>query len=95
MERYRTLAEARPDAFLPDLAGSLNNFGGDLSALGRGARAYSNNRVEKYRSPRSPNTATTLPLSIRAATCWAAHRVAPELRPARMPSLAAISRVVR
>ena len=26
---------ARPDAFLPDLASSLNNLGGDLSNLGR------------------------------------------------------------
>ncbi|MEQ9501825.1 MAG: toll/interleukin-1 receptor domain-containing protein [Deltaproteobacteria bacterium] len=31
----RTLAEARPDAFLPDLAGSLNNLGIRLSNLGR------------------------------------------------------------
>jgi hypothetical protein len=32
---YRRLAEARPDAFLHDLAGSLNNLGGDLDAVGR------------------------------------------------------------
>ena len=31
---YRQLAQARPDAFLPDLAVSLNNLGGDLSSLG-------------------------------------------------------------
>lgn len=31
---YRGLAEARPDAFLPDLAGSLNNLGNRLSELG-------------------------------------------------------------
>ena len=30
-----TLAAARPDAFLPDLAGSLSNLGGRLSELGR------------------------------------------------------------
>jgi tetratricopeptide (TPR) repeat protein len=32
---YRALAEARPDAFIPDLAGSLNNLANVLSALGR------------------------------------------------------------
>jgi tetratricopeptide (TPR) repeat protein len=32
---YRRLASARPDAFLPDLAGSLNNLANMLSALGR------------------------------------------------------------
>ncbi|MFG0318920.1 MAG: ATP-binding protein, partial [Planctomycetota bacterium JB042] len=32
---YRALAEARPDAFTPDLATSLNNLGGRLSDLGR------------------------------------------------------------
>ncbi|MBF0394756.1 MAG: tetratricopeptide repeat protein, partial [Alphaproteobacteria bacterium] len=32
---YRRLAEARPDAFLPDLASALNNLGIRLSALGR------------------------------------------------------------
>ena len=32
---YRALAEARPDAFIPDLAGSLNNLASRLSALGR------------------------------------------------------------
>jgi hypothetical protein len=31
----RRLAQTRPDAFLPDLATSLNNLGGDLSDLGR------------------------------------------------------------
>src|SRR5271155_1979912 len=31
----RRLAQTRPDAFLPDLATSLNNLGGDLSNLGR------------------------------------------------------------
>ena len=34
---YRALAEARPDAFIPDLALSLNNLAIMLSALG-GAR---------------------------------------------------------
>ena len=32
---YRKLAEANPQAFLPDLAMSLNNLGNRLSALGR------------------------------------------------------------
>ena len=32
---YRQLAEARPDAFLPDLTISLSNLGNRLSALGR------------------------------------------------------------
>ncbi len=32
---YRELARANPQAFLPDLAGSLNNLGAMLSALGR------------------------------------------------------------
>ncbi len=32
---YRRLAAERPDAFLPDLAMSLNNLGGRLSELGR------------------------------------------------------------
>ena len=35
MDIYRRLAGTRPDAFLPDLAASLNNIGGDLSDLGR------------------------------------------------------------
>jgi tetratricopeptide (TPR) repeat protein len=35
VELRRTLAAARPDAFLPDLASSLNNLGIRLSALGR------------------------------------------------------------
>ena len=35
VEVYRGLAAARPDAFLPDLAMSLNNLGNRLSELGR------------------------------------------------------------
>lgn len=31
----RPLADARPDAFLPNLAGSLNNLSNQLSELGR------------------------------------------------------------
>ena len=34
-EIYRELAKSRPDAFLPDLAVSLNNLGNRLSDLGR------------------------------------------------------------
>ncbi|MGQ9494610.1 MAG: tetratricopeptide repeat protein, partial [Anaerolineae bacterium] len=32
---YRALAQANPQAFLPDLAGSLNNLGNVLSNVGR------------------------------------------------------------
>ncbi|ARE79511.1 hypothetical protein B6R96_36490 (plasmid) [Streptomyces sp. Sge12] len=32
---YRFLAEANPDAYLPDLAGTLNNLSIDLSMVGR------------------------------------------------------------
>ena len=35
LEIRRRLAQDRPDAFLPDMAGSLNNLGNTLSALGR------------------------------------------------------------
>ncbi|MHC5053931.1 MAG: tetratricopeptide repeat protein [Planctomycetota bacterium] len=35
VEHYRSLAETRPDAFLPGLATSLNNLGNSLSDLGR------------------------------------------------------------
>ena len=35
MDIRRRLAAQRPDAFLPDLAQSLNNLGMDLSDLGR------------------------------------------------------------
>jgi tetratricopeptide (TPR) repeat protein len=35
VEIRRGLAETRPDALLPDLAGSLNNLGNRLSELGR------------------------------------------------------------
>jgi len=38
---YRKLAQARPDAFLADLAASLNNLGRDYSALGRREDALS------------------------------------------------------
>jgi tetratricopeptide (TPR) repeat protein len=35
LDIYRELVKDRPDAFLPDLAGSLNNLGNTLSELGR------------------------------------------------------------
>jgi DNA-binding CsgD family transcriptional regulator len=35
VEQYRALAEAAPDAFLPDLATSLNNLSNQLSDMGR------------------------------------------------------------
>ncbi len=38
----RRLAAARPDAFLPDLASSLNNLGNRLSELGRREQALAN-----------------------------------------------------
>ena len=38
---YRQLAQARPDAFLPDLAMSLNNLANFLSGLGRREEALS------------------------------------------------------
>jgi tetratricopeptide (TPR) repeat protein len=41
VEILRKLASARPDAFLPDLATSLNNLGGMLSHLGRREDALS------------------------------------------------------
>src|SRR5262249_28007485 len=48
---YRRLAQARPDAFLPDLAMSLNNLGIRLSNLGRreGALAANQEAVDIYR----------------------------------------------
>jgi hypothetical protein len=36
---YRRLAEAAPDAYLPNLAASLNNLANRLSAVGRRADA--------------------------------------------------------
>jgi hypothetical protein len=35
VEHYRRLAAHPPDAFLPDLARSLNNLGNRLSEMGR------------------------------------------------------------
>jgi tetratricopeptide (TPR) repeat protein len=48
----RALAKDRPDAFLPDLAMSLNNLGGDLTNLGRReeALAASKEAVDIYRA---------------------------------------------
>ena len=50
-ELYRRLSADRPDAFLPDLAASLNNLGVMLSALGRReeALAAAQETVENYR----------------------------------------------
>jgi tetratricopeptide (TPR) repeat protein len=44
VEHYRKLAAARPDAFLPDLAMSLNNLGAMLSELGRREEALAASR---------------------------------------------------
>ena len=38
-DRYRTLARQRPNAFNPNLAGSLNNLANMLADLGRQAEA--------------------------------------------------------
>jgi hypothetical protein len=48
---YRQLAAARPDAFLPDLAGALNNQSNRLADVGRRehALATSTEAVEQYR----------------------------------------------
>ena len=49
---YRTLAQARPDAFMPDLAMSLNNLANMLSDLGRPeeALAAAEETIAKLRS---------------------------------------------
>ena len=66
---YRRLAELRPDAFLPNLATSLNNTGAMLSNLGRreDALAASQEAVDIYRRLAElrpdaflPNLATSL-----------------------------------
>ena len=51
VDLYRKLAEARPDAFLPDLAMSLNNLGTMQSALGQREAALASTReaVALYR----------------------------------------------
>ncbi|HYO54468.1 tetratricopeptide repeat protein [Archangium sp.] len=59
VEVYRALAERTPDAFRPDLAGSLNNLGAMLSELGRREEALEATReaVELRRplAERNPN----------------------------------------
>ncbi|MDD9945986.1 MAG: tetratricopeptide repeat protein [Myxococcales bacterium] len=51
VRHYRGLAGARPDAFLPGLAGALTNLGRDLSAVGdlEGAKAATQEAVQAYR----------------------------------------------
>jgi tetratricopeptide (TPR) repeat protein/nucleoside phosphorylase len=51
VEHYRELARVQPDAFLPNLAGSLSNLGNRLSDLGRREEALAAAReaVEHYR----------------------------------------------
>ena len=69
----RRLAQSRPDAFLPDLASSLNNLGGDLSNLGRreDALAASQEAVEIYRriahEDPTPSSQTSRQASITSA----------------------------
>jgi tetratricopeptide (TPR) repeat protein len=50
-EIHRKLAEARPEAFLPDLAGSLNNLGNRYGELGQREKALEATReaAEIYR----------------------------------------------
>ena len=51
---HRALAEARPDAFTPDLANSLSNLSNSLGALGRREAALQaiEEAVRLYRAPR-------------------------------------------
>ena len=60
VEIRRRLAQARPDAFLPDLATSLNNLGNHLSNLGLSEEALAASReaVDIYRrlAQSGPNT---------------------------------------
>jgi tetratricopeptide (TPR) repeat protein len=51
VDLYRRLAAQHPDAFLPDLAGSLNNLGAMLSEMGRRAEALqaTQEAVDLYR----------------------------------------------
>jgi tetratricopeptide (TPR) repeat protein len=51
VDLYRRLAEQHPDAFLPDLAASLNNLGARLSEMGRRAEALqaTQEAVDLYR----------------------------------------------
>ncbi|MGW7330138.1 tetratricopeptide repeat protein, partial [Streptomyces sp. NPDC054840] len=61
--RYRSLAEANPDAHLPDLAGALNNLSVDLGAVGRRDEglAAAQETVGHYRSPAEANPDAYLP----------------------------------
>ena len=79
----RQLAAARPDAFLPDLAGSLNNTGAMLSNLGRReeALAASQEAVDLYRQLAAarpdaflPDLATSLNNLGRASPSWGGGR---------------------
>jgi tetratricopeptide (TPR) repeat protein len=53
---FRALAEARPEAFTPNLAGSLNNLANRLSELGRQEEALAEARPEAF----TPNLAMSL-----------------------------------
>ena len=57
---YRQLAEARPDAFLPDLAMSLNNQSNRLSAPGAaGGRRWPRSRRPSPSAASSPRPGPT------------------------------------
>ena len=62
---YRRLAAERPDAFLPDLAGSLNNLGSRLSELGRreDALAAAREATDIYRRLAAERPDAFLPVS--------------------------------
>ena len=63
LDNYRELAEKNPDAFLPNLATSLNNVGNSLSEVGRReeALAATQEAVEKYRKLAEKNPDAFLP----------------------------------
>lgn len=61
-KRYRVLADARPDAFAPDLAGSLNNLSngpGDLGPREDAAAVHEGASVFMQLSTQQPRTTNT------------------------------------
>jgi hypothetical protein len=76
VEHYRGLAKARPDAFLPDLAMSLNNLGTMQSDLGSAKQRWRRRRrrwsiIERWRRPVRTRFLPDLAASI---TTWALRR---------------------
>ena len=62
---HRQLADARPDAFLPDLAGSLNNLSVCLAAWGGGRRPWPRSSRPQHLPP-----ARRAPGPTRSAPTW-------------------------